>query len=72
MLNLRKDIREIPVKGGSGRYSSGAVVFENDQGGLILRGDDCISLLTTLETHRNECKVKGIALPYVIEVMIEC
>ncbi len=69
MLNLRKDIREIPVKGGSGRFSSGAIVFENDWPGLFIGGDDCISLLTTLETHRNECKIKGIALPYDIEVI---
>ena len=42
MLNLRKDIREIPVRGGPGRDSSGAVVFENDRPGLFIRGDDCI------------------------------
>jgi len=72
MLNLRKDIRQIPVEGGSGRYSSGAVEFKNAWPGIFIRGDDCISLLTTLETHRVQCKDKGIALPYDIDVMIEC
>ena len=71
-MNLRKDIRQIPVEGGSGRYSSGAVEFKNDWPGLFIRGDDCMSLLTTLEKHRDQCKDKGIALPYDIKDMIEC
>ncbi len=51
--------------------TSGAVEFKNDWPGIFIRGDDCISLLTTLETHRVQCKDKGIALPYDIDVMIE-
>ncbi len=52
--------------------TSGAVEFENDWPGIFIRGDDCISLLTTLETHRVQCKDKGIALPYQLGELIEC
>ena len=41
--------------GGSGRYSSGAVVFENDSGRAYSYVAMIVSVfLTTLETHRNE------------------
>jgi len=45
---------------------------KNDWPGIFIRGDDCISLLTTLETHRVQCKDKGIALPYQLGELIEC
>ena len=52
--------------------TSGAVEFKNDWPGIFIRGDDCISLLITLGTHRVQCKDKGIRFPYQLGELIEC
>jgi hypothetical protein len=46
---MRQDIIHIPIPGGSGRMSSGAVQFQDDWPGLFIRGDECMGLALRLE-----------------------
>jgi hypothetical protein len=40
-----KRITQIPIEGGSGAVSTGALRFKNDWPGLFIRGDDAVQLL---------------------------
>lgn len=71
-MYLDRKVRQIPVEGGSGRYSSGAVAFKDDWPGLFIRGDECLGLKFTLESHRKKCEQKGVKFPMELEEIIDC
>jgi hypothetical protein len=47
-VGQKKRITQIPLPGGSGRIRSGAIQFQDDWPGLLIRGDEAIPIAVSI------------------------